>query len=187
MRVALVWGGELPHILYGCLCTGSLGMVVCFEVFGGPEGTDRLAVEMVVVIVGHVETTVEGAEYPMSIIKGGRGFQMFSVTFLQKFLKTLQCILSSQSTLSHVCIYRWLHLTKILYRSKVESSIDTNVTGWIVMKNTLECPQELLEKGSENIWNPLPPFMTIATSLVTMLPSTILTLWEGEPEPVEKK
>ena len=41
--------------------------------------------------------------------------------------------------------------TKIQYRSKVESSRDTNVTGWIVMKNTLKSPQELLEKGSRNI------------------------------------
>ena len=36
-------------------------------------------------------------------------------------------------------------------QKKVESSIDTNVTGWSVMKSTLESPQELLEKGSENI------------------------------------
>ena len=32
-----------------------------------------------------------------------------------------------------------------------ESSTDTNVTGWIVMMNILESPQELLVKGSRNI------------------------------------
>ena len=42
-------------------------------------------------------------------------------------------------------------LTKIQSRSKVESSTDTNVTGWIVMRNILESPQELLVKGSRNI------------------------------------
>ena len=61
-------------------------------------------------------------------------------------------------------------------RSKVESSTDTNVTGWIVMRNKLESPQELLVKGSRNIWNPPLPYMTTTTSLVTMLPSTASTL-----------
>ena len=50
----------------------------------------------------------------------------------------------------------WLPKTKIQSRSKVESSTDINVTGWIVMRNILESPQELLEKGSRNIWNPPP-------------------------------
>ena len=68
---------------------------------------------------------------------------------------------------------------KIQHRSKVESSTDTNVTGWTVMKNTLESPQELLEKSSRNFWNPLLPYMATATSLFTMLPSTTLTLLGG--------
>ena len=37
-----------------------------FEVVGRPEGTDRLAVEVVVVIVGHIDATVEDVECPMS-------------------------------------------------------------------------------------------------------------------------
>ena len=41
--------------------------------------------------------------------------------------------------------------TEIQSRNKVESSTDIIVTGWIVMRNILESPQELLEKGSRNI------------------------------------
>ena len=33
---------------------------------------------------------------------------------------------------------------------------DTNVTGWSVMRNTLESPQEHLERGSKNISSTLP-------------------------------
>ena len=73
----------------------------------------------------------------------------------------------------------WLQKTKIQYRSKVESSTDTNVTGWIVIRNILESPQECLVKGSRNIWNPPLPYMTTATSLVTMLPLTTSTLLGG--------
>ena len=40
---------------------------------------------------------------------------------------------------------------KDLYRRKLESSTDTNVTGWSVKKSTLKSPQKLLEKGSKNI------------------------------------
>ena len=41
----------------------------------------------------------------------------------------------------------WLQKTKTPSRSKVESYIDTNVTGWNVMRNTFKSPQEHLEKG----------------------------------------
>ena len=36
-------------------------------------------------------------------------------------------------------------------QKKVKSSIDTSVTGWNVMRNILENPQEHLERGSKNI------------------------------------
>ena len=37
-----------------------------FEVLGRTEGADRVAMEVVVVIVGHVDVTVEGVEHSMS-------------------------------------------------------------------------------------------------------------------------
>ena len=55
-------------------------------------------------------------------------------------------------------------------QKKVESYTDTNVTGWNVMRNTLESLLEHLERGSKNISRHLPLFMTTLTSLVTMLP-----------------
>ena len=61
-------------------------------------------------------------------------------------------------------------------QKKVESSTDTNVTGWSVMRNTLVNPLELVERGSRNMSrHPLPSKTTI-TSLVTMLPWKILAL-----------
>ena len=39
---------------------------------------------------------------------------------------------------------------------RVESYIDINVTGWNVMRNILESPQEHLERGSKNIKSTLP-------------------------------
>ena len=36
-------------------------------------------------------------------------------------------------------------------QKKVKSYIDTKVTGWNVMRNRLESPQEHLERGSKNI------------------------------------
>ena len=59
-------GWQISHLLYGGLCTGCLGTDNVFEVVDRPEGADRLAVEVVVVAVGHVDTTVEGVECPMS-------------------------------------------------------------------------------------------------------------------------
>ena len=53
-------------------------------------------------------------------------------------------------------------------------SIDTNVIGWIVMKNTLESPQEFLERGSRNIRRHLPQYLTILTPLVSTSPLIIL-------------
>ena len=55
-------------------------------------------------------------------------------------------------------------------QKKVESSTDTNVTGWSVMGNTLLNPLEHLGRGSKNISRHPPPSMTTITSLVTMLP-----------------
>ena len=55
-------------------------------------------------------------------------------------------------------------------QKKVESYTDTNVTGWSVMRNTLESPLEHLERGSKNISRHLPPSMTTLTSSVIMLP-----------------
>ena len=51
----------------------------------------------------------------------------------------------------------WLQKTKIPSRKKVESYIDTNVTGWNVMRNTLESPREHLERGSKNTSRHPPP------------------------------
>ena len=45
-------------------------------------------------------------------------------------------------------------------QKKVESYTDTNVTGWSVMRNTLESHLEHLERGSQNISRHLPPSMT---------------------------
>ena len=56
-----------PHFVWGP-CTGSLGTDSMFEVFGRPEGTeaDRLAMEVVMVVAGHADATIEGMECPMS-------------------------------------------------------------------------------------------------------------------------
>ena len=55
-----------------------------------------------------------------------------------------------------------------IIQKKVESSIDTSVTGWNAMRNTLESPQEHLERGSNNTSRHHPLYMTILTPLVTM-------------------
>ena len=55
-------------------------------------------------------------------------------------------------------------------QKKVESSIDTSVTGWNAMRNTLESPQECLERGSKNTSRHPPLYMTILTPLVTRSP-----------------
>ena len=78
---------------------------------------------------------------------------------LVRALRTLAVSLGYRCTLKEAPPSKtsWcLTKTKIQSRSKVESSTDTNVTGWIVMRNILESPQELLVKGSRNIWNPPP-------------------------------
>ena len=74
---------------------------------------------------------------------------------------------SKEATLSRTSW--WLQKTKIPSRRKVESYIDTNVTGWNAMRNTLDSPQEHLENGSQNISRHPPQYMTILTPLVTML------------------
>ena len=51
----------------------------------------------------------------------------------------------------------WLQKTKIPSKRKVESYIDTNVTGWNVMRNTLESPREHFERGSKNTSRHPPP------------------------------
>ena len=53
-------------------------------------------------------------------------------------------------------------------QKKVESYIDSNVTGWNAMRNTLESPQEHLERGSKNISRHPPQYMTILTPMVTI-------------------
>ena len=55
-----------------------------------------------------------------------------------------------------------------IIQKKVESYIDTNVTGWNAMRNTLESPQEHFERGSKNISRHPPQYMTILTPLVTI-------------------
>ena len=60
-------------------------------------------------------------------------------------------------------------------QKKVESFLDTSVTGWNVMRNTLENPQEHLERGSKNTSRHPPLYMTIWTPLVTMSPQKIST------------
>ena len=55
-------------------------------------------------------------------------------------------------------------------KKKVGSFIDTNVTGWSVMRNTLVSPLGPLVRGSKNISRHPPLFMTIKTSQVTMSP-----------------
>ena len=55
-------------------------------------------------------------------------------------------------------------------QKKVGSFIDTNVTGWSVMKNTLVSPLGPLVRGSKNISRNPPLFMTIKTSQVTTSP-----------------
>ena len=54
--------------MYGGLCAGGLGTDGMFEVLIRPEGLDRLTV-VVVVVVGHVDTAVDGMEHPMSIFQ----------------------------------------------------------------------------------------------------------------------
>ena len=44
--------------------------------------------------------------------------------------------------------------------NRVGSFIDTSVTGWSVMRNILESPQEHLERDSRNIRRHLPQYMT---------------------------
>ena len=51
---------------------------------------------------------------------------------------------------------------------KVESYTDINVTGWNVMKSTLESLQEHLERSSRNTKRLHPKYMTILTPLVIM-------------------
>ena len=58
----------------------------------------------------------------------------------------------------------------VLPSGKVESYRDINVTGWSVMKSTLENQQELLQRGSRNIRRLLPQYMAIITPLVTLSP-----------------
>ena len=53
-------------------------------------------------------------------------------------------------------------------QKKVGSSIDTSVTGWSVMRNTLVNPLEHLVRGSKNISRHPPPYMTTKTSQVTI-------------------
>ena len=63
---------------------------------------------------------------------------------------------------------------------KVESFTDTNMTGWIVMWNTLVNPLELLVRGSKNISGHPPSFMTTKCHH--------RKLWhcrEGRPEPLQ--
>ena len=55
-------------------------------------------------------------------------------------------------------------------QKKVESSTDTSVTGWNAMRNTLESPQDHLERGSKNTSRHPPLYMSILTPLVTMSP-----------------
>ena len=69
---------------------------------------------------------------------------------LSESIKTLAVNLGYRCTLKEAPPSRtsWcLPKTKIQSRSKVESSTDTSLTGWIVMRNILESPQELLGKG----------------------------------------
>ena len=66
IKVILEWCRALPHVLDGLLGAGSLGIVGTSKILGGLEGTDRSTVVVVVVVVGHVDTTVEGAKHPMS-------------------------------------------------------------------------------------------------------------------------
>ena len=49
-----------------------------------------------------------------------------------------------------------------------------NVVGWIVMRNTLESPQGLLERGSRNIRRHPLQYLTILTPLVTVSSLMIL-------------
>ena len=53
-------------------------------------------------------------------------------------------------------------------QKKVELYIGTNVTGWNAMRNTLESPQEHLERGSKNISRHPSQYMITLTPLVTM-------------------
>ena len=63
-------------------------------------------------------------------------------------------------------IPQWPQKIKIQSWRRVGSSIDINVIGWTVMRNTLENPQGCLERGSRNIRRHLPPYLTTPTSLV---------------------
>ena len=68
----------------------------------------------------------------------------------------------------------WPQKTKIKSWRRVGTSIDINVIGWIVMRNTLENPQGCLERGSKNIRRHPPQYLTILTPLVIILPLIIL-------------
>ena len=71
----------------------------------------------------------------------------------------------------------WLPRIKIHSSRKVESYIDTNVTGWILMKSILESQQEILKRGLRNILRPHPPYMTILTPLAMLPLLTIFPYW----------
>ena len=60
------------------------------------------------------------------------------------------------------------------------SSIDTDVIGWIAMRNTLMNPLGCLVRGSRNIKRHLPPFLTILPSLVMTSVLTTLASWGGK-------
>ena len=55
-------------------------------------------------------------------------------------------------------------------QKKVESSIDTSVTGWNAIRSTFKSPQEHLERGSKNTSRHPTLYMTILTPLVTKSP-----------------
>ena len=66
---------------------------------------------------------------------------------------------------------------KIQSSKQVESYININVTGWNVMKNTLDSQQEILQRGLRNIWRPLLQYMTTITFLVILLLLIISVYW----------
>ena len=65
---------------------------------------------------------------------------------------------------------------------KVESYIDINVTGWIVMMNILGSHQEILKRGLKNIWRPLPLYMATSTSLVMLSLLSTFPYWGERTE-----
>ena len=68
-------------------------------------------------------------------------------------------------------------------QKKVESSIDTSVTGWNAMRNTLESPQEHLERGSKNTSRHSPLYMIILHHWSPFNHRKFQHSWEGRPEP----